>query len=656
MRRAVYVLFLLLASLRMRFADHLRWREWLRFVTQGLGRFEARAERSIWVHGEGMGEFNAAAKLIDRLRGLYPHRRFVFTSSRAVTCRWLAAKYPHDVTVPPPWDLPVAVRRYFQQLDPALILLLEFHDGFCPGALPAAREHRIPVVVVNARALHALKPLRFRVAEALDLVQEAVPYIDLFCAQDAHAAKALSRLGVAGDRVRMLGNMKYDQQAASPGLTRAALGIPKVVPVLVAGCVHADEEALVLRTFRSLRERQPTLFLVLAPYDLGRVAVIEQTLKARRLRYALRSAGQPPQVDVLVLDSLGELAAVYELADVVLLGGSFTPKQAGHSLVEPARHGKPIIFGPHMCSQQTMVATFLEHEAALQRPAKRLTESVLELLESASLRERLGGQARAVVESQAGATERTVAALGALSAARRQPRLPVPASTLAQSLKVATKVMATTRIGQAVLATRSRRIGSLSELHRRLGDPRTILCLGNGPSSEDDRLCGVDHDCLFRVNSRWLERGFLTRPDVVFTGDRESLRRCPPCLFGFRTAAEETSVLLNTFFDARRRRVEYFTWERLSDGLDESRWGARPTNGIVMLACAVALQPRRLIVAGIDLFQHPAGIYPGDRIQENRYAAMHDRDVELAILRQTLEAYRGELLVIGDVLKRALAA
>jgi hypothetical protein len=214
--------------------------------------------------------------------------------------------------------------------------------------------------------------------------------------------------------------------------------------------------------------------------------------------------------------------------------------------------------------------------------------------------------------------------------------------------------IAGTTAGQVILSLGARRLAALADVQQRLGRPETILCLGNGPSSEDQQLHGLPHDCLFRVNSRWLERGFLTHPDVVFTGDHLSLRRCRCCLFGFRTAAEETAVLLNHWLGLRPGRIDCFNAERLGLRLDEQSWGARPTNGAVMVATAVALRPRRLIVAGLDLYRHPAGKYPGDPVSANCYARVHDADIERAVICQALLAFRGELIVVGEALRAAL--
>ncbi|SNB70364.1 hypothetical protein SAMN07250955_107179 [Arboricoccus pini] len=195
-----------------------------------------------------------------------------------------------------------------------------------------------------------------------------------------------------------------------------------------------------------------------------------------------------------------------------------------------------------------------------------------------------------------------------------------------------------------------RAVETLEELRQRLGGPQNIICLGNGPSSEDPRLADFAFDCCFRVNHSWATRGFLTTPDMVFTGAKQSIERLPEQrLFGFFSIESERDILGR--FTATSRKLDYATAERLGS-TDFSRFGFyRPTNGAVMIAVAVALRPARLIVGGIDLFRHPAGTYPGDTSTPNAYAAPHAPDLELDFILDMLESLEGEIVIVGDVLR-----
>ena len=210
------------------------------------------------------------------------------------------------------------------------------------------------------------------------------------------------------------------------------------------------------------------------------------------------------------------------------------------------------------------------------------------------------------------------------------------------------------RAGGLLLRRRATAIGTLDGLRRALGEPQSILCLGNGPSSVDPRLPGLDADCLFRVNHRWLAGGVMTAADMVFTGDTASVAALAPRLFGFRTIEEEQQILLRHALRRRAAPLRYATVQRLPVSINGERWAARPTNGAAMVALAAALQPRRLIVAGIDLYEHEGGIYPGEADAPGGYFLLHDRAVELAIIRRALDGFAGEVLVLSEPLARRL--
>ena len=201
------------------------------------------------------------------------------------------------------------------------------------------------------------------------------------------------------------------------------------------------------------------------------------------------------------------------------------------------------------------------------------------------------------------------------------------------------------------------RIESLADLNARLGRPKTLLCLGNGPSSEDPRLQGIAHDALFRVNHRWQARGFLTTPQVVFTGSKESVSLLSGVIFGFLSIQSEGRMLYFWLFVRYLRRLNYLTVERFEVFLRQGDWRRiKPTNGASMLATAVALQPERLVVSGFDLFSDPQGSYPGDTATPNAYSVGHDPDRELDALLHALSLYRGELTILSAPLAEAWAA
>ena len=205
--------------------------------------------------------------------------------------------------------------------------------------------------------------------------------------------------------------------------------------------------------------------------------------------------------------------------------------------------------------------------------------------------------------------------------------------------------------GRWPLSMRLRRYADASQLNAALNRPGTILCLGNGPSSEQPELLQERYDALFRVNHKWLERGFLSEPDVVFTGSRPAMTSLKRVIFGLQNEHQAGRLVAARVFNPVQAATRFFNVGDIIPVALDFQWGAlRPTNGATMIATAVALQPRRLVVAGIDMFQHPDGSYPGDRSTPNAFSPAHSREAELAFLCTMFQSFRGELVIHGDVL------
>lgn len=207
---------------------------------------------------------------------------------------------------------------------------------------------------------------------------------------------------------------------------------------------------------------------------------------------------------------------------------------------------------------------------------------------------------------------------------------------------------------QWAVSWRVTRITSVDALKLKLGSSTTILCLGNGPSSADPALLDVQHDILFRVNHSWLEKKFMTKPDVVFTGGRPTMRTLDGVVFGLQNADAEERLVQTRAFNPLRTHSNFFNVNDITDTLQRFDWGhLRPTNGASMIAAAIALKPGKLVVAGIDLFQHPEGSYPGKNSVPNAYAPAHNRETELEFILQLFAGFRGELVIVGDILLSA---
>jgi 3-deoxy-D-manno-octulosonic-acid transferase len=306
-----------------------------------------------------------------------------------------------------------------------------------PNLLRHARKTGVPVVFVNGRLSDKSFRGFSRAVKASggllgNFLRRILNDATLYIVQSHHDASRLMALGAATDRVLVSGNMKYDMAAPAANafvtwlqdeLERSQRG-----PVIVAGSVIAGEESPVLEAFAAIRQKLPQALLILAPRKPERFAaacdlVTQSGWRAiRRSDLSLdgASAGSLANASVLVLDTIGELAAVYSLADAVFIGGSLNPGSGGHNPLEPAAFAKLPIFGRSMDNFRDIAAALLESGAAIQvDSADDLAAAWAELLENAPRRVQMGFAAREIVERNRGATAATLDRLAAVIDARR---------------------------------------------------------------------------------------------------------------------------------------------------------------------------------------------------------------------------------------------
>jgi 3-deoxy-D-manno-octulosonic-acid transferase len=336
-----------------------------------------------------------------------------------------------------PFDWNGPVRRAFRAVQPATIVILE--TEIWPNLLRHARRTAIPVVIVNGR----LSDRSFRgFSRAVKVsagilggfLRRILNDAALYLVQSRQDAGRLTALGAPPDRVIVTGSMKYDVALPAPAsfvnwlegeLTRSKRG-----PVVVAGSVIGGEEMLVMDAFASIQQKWPEALLILAPrkperfVEVGEIAARAGWQPVRRSEISLdgRSAGILDAAggkSILILDSLGELAALYGIADAVFIGGSLVPS-GGHNPLEPAVFAKVPIFGPSMDNFREIAASLLEAGAAIQVDSSaQLGAAWLGLLEDAPRRAQMGAAAREIVERNRGATAATLDRVAAIIESQR---------------------------------------------------------------------------------------------------------------------------------------------------------------------------------------------------------------------------------------------
>jgi len=198
------------------------------------------------------------------------------------------------------------------------------------------------------------------------------------------------------------------------------------------------------------------------------------------------------------------------------------------------------------------------------------------------------------------------------------------------------------------------RIDSLDEVKNRLGRCETIICLGNGPSSEDARLAGYHDAILFRVNWIWTQRAWLAAPDMVFTADPDLARLPRQPIIAFPTQAIGEPILLDHAAKGHHPEAGYCHLDRFTPSFADFAGPRIPTNGALMIALAAALRPRRLVVSGIDLYRHPQGKYPGEADNSEGYTSQHSADIDLDLIGRAIAGHDGETVILSDNLRQAL--
>jgi 3-deoxy-D-manno-octulosonic-acid transferase len=303
---------------------------------------------------------------------------------------------------------------------PRLFVMME--TEIWPNLLRACRREGVRTAVVNGRISNRSYP-RYRLVRPL--FRRVLADVDCFCMQSRESADRLIDLGADPARVSVTGNLKFDSLRAvvAPGADRGMhrverfFRLPEDRPVVVAGSTMRGEEIVVLRAFERVRAIAPRALLIIAPRHPERFDEVERLARDEGFRTARRSQltiDEEPPADVVVLDTIGELAFVYRLGTIVFVGGSLVPT-GGHNVLEPAVFGRPIVFGPHMQNFKEIAATFLEADAAMQvRDERELEAAFRDLLGDPARRQALGRAAQAIVEANHGARDRTLDAITTL--------------------------------------------------------------------------------------------------------------------------------------------------------------------------------------------------------------------------------------------------
>ncbi len=398
-----------------------------RIYWQGLGerfgRVRPLPSPSIWLHAVSLGEMSAAAPLVRALHERYPQLPLVLTTATPAGRARAQALFAAFAEIHfLPYDSPGSVRRFLGRVRPRIAIIME--TELWPNLFRECRQCGIPVVLASAR-LSAKSVSRYRRFGAL--------FSGLFknvtvAAQSAEDAQRFLSIGAAADQTCAIGNVKFDlavhaELLGAGQILRAAYGGR---PVWVAGSTHAGEEEQLLEAHGMLRKHCPDALLLLAPRHKDRFASVADLLSGRGIAFVRRSETMavgvlPVHAHVLLVDTLGELVALYASADVAFVGGSLVPT-GGHNLLEPAALGLPVLTGPSHENGRDTARLLLERGAALQvSSARELAAQLQRLLGDPAERRRVGTIGKEIVDSNRGSVQRLLALIEPLLPAAHPP-------------------------------------------------------------------------------------------------------------------------------------------------------------------------------------------------------------------------------------------
>lgn len=411
----------LLLSIPYWLLEHLRHGKHSAGLRERLGKVPQRlcnqpSRPVIWVHAVSVGEVLAVNHLVEELRRRFPNYKVVVSTATDTGQCLARSRFGADNVFYFPLDLAFAIRPYLKRLRPRLVLVAE--TEFWPNFLRLTRQSGAQIAVVNARISDRSFP---RYSRFRPLLSRVLRNIDLFLAQTDADAERLKQIGAPPDRLRVSGNLKYDVAPPSPPpivpSLRKALQQAQAGPVFVCGSTVEDEEPLLVRAFENVLASHPAAVMILAPRHPERFPKVAELLQQLGVPFWRRSlwSGEPISGGVLLLDSIGELAALYALADVAFVGGSLVPR-GGHNILEPAHYGVPIVVGNHTENFRDIVSLFQSRDAVRVVTPADLPLVFMELAADQAKRSALGQRAAETLQLQTGATSRTLEALAGLLA------------------------------------------------------------------------------------------------------------------------------------------------------------------------------------------------------------------------------------------------
>jgi 3-deoxy-D-manno-octulosonic-acid transferase len=374
-----------------------------------LSRLKGRSPR-IWVHALSVGEVNAASALVKAISQRWQGAGIICSAATATGLTTLKRKLGHaaHVITTAPFDLLPLVNKVVREISPDCFILVE--TDIWPNLIWKMRQSGIRTMLVNGSLSSFSAGRLSHLGPVKDILYGG---FDLLAMQSPYDRERLLKLGCNPDKVSAPGNLKYDLEVPKIGesekvLLRKAIGLKPSSLLWVAGSTHPGEEDLIFTAHKDLKRVFSGLQLLIAPRDPKRGSELESLAKEMGFKAARRSStvAKSADVDIVVLDTLGELLKCYSLCDIAFVGGTLV-NIGGHNLLEPAAYGVPVIFGPYIESARSIAEDLMACGGGTRVPGeKELKEVLNRLLKNPCERIDMGNKAKALLQKNQGAVSR----------------------------------------------------------------------------------------------------------------------------------------------------------------------------------------------------------------------------------------------------------
>lgn len=382
---------------------------------------------AIWLHAASVGEIVATSPIVKEIHKEMPGVPImisVVTASGYAMAHRIIKEAESIIYFP--IDVPFLSNRVISRIKPRIFMPVE--TELWPNFLKAARQHGLPVMMVNGR-ISDKSVDRYR--HLGSVLSDMMNTVSRFCMQSEIDKEYILRLGADPSKVVVTGNTKFDQTYTDVSPEEKAnlineMGLAGSVPVILAGSTHKGEEEIILESFVKVKEVFPKAKLVIAPREILRAEEIVSLAAQAGLKAARRTALQQIYSvghDVVVLDTIGELGKVYSIGDIVFVGGSLI-QHGGHNILEPAAHGKPIIVGPNMFNFKDSYFLFSNRGACVTvKDSTELTETILRILQNDGISKAMADETITIIKENRGAARKSALYLKELLKAPDQAQI-----------------------------------------------------------------------------------------------------------------------------------------------------------------------------------------------------------------------------------------